>query len=163
VAKGVDKTIYESATTLVKRSQWDGQQVIIKALNSRARNSGSIARYQHEFKLNQSLTSPYVCRALSMDETEHRIIFEDSGGRALREYVAPDAMSLDERIDVAITLAHALQSIHDEGVIHRDLNPGNVIVIDDANRSRRGPCSGAGCCCCTRRRRRHRGGRRRLR
>ncbi|MDZ7670661.1 MAG: ATP-binding protein [Gammaproteobacteria bacterium] len=131
MAKGVDRTIYESATTLVKRSQWDGQAVIIKALKPGARNGSSIARYQHEFKLNQSLTSPYVCRALSMDDSEHRIIFEDSGARALREFIRADALTLDERIDVAMTLAHALQSIHDEGVIHRDLNPGNVIVLDD--------------------------------
>jgi len=128
VAKGVDKTIYESASTLVKRSQWDGQPVIIKALKSGARNAASIARYQHEFKVNQSLTSPYVCRALFMDEREHRIIFEDSGATALREFIRNGTLSLDERIDVAMTLAHALQSIHDEGVIHRDLNPGNVIV-----------------------------------
>ncbi|MEQ8859363.1 MAG: ATP-binding protein [Pseudomonadales bacterium] len=132
VAKGVDRTIYESASTLVKRSQWDGQPVIIKALKPDARNSGSIARYQHEFKLNQSLTSPYVCRALSMDDGEQRIIFEDSGGRSLRELIRADALSMDERIDVAMTLAHALQSIHDEGVIHRDLNPGNVIVVEES-------------------------------
>jgi PAS domain S-box-containing protein len=132
VAKGVDRTIYESATTLVKRSQWDGSAVIIKALKPGARNAGSIARYQHEFKLNQSLTSPYVCRALSMDDSEHRIIFEDTGARALREFISAENLTLDERIDVAMTLAHALQSIHDEGVIHRDLNPGNVIVLDDS-------------------------------
>ena len=95
VAKGVDKTIYESATTLVKRSQWDGQPVIIKALKPSARNAGSIARYHHEFKINQSLTSPYVCRALVMDDSEHRIIFEDCSGRALRELIQADALSLD--------------------------------------------------------------------
>jgi len=130
VAKGVDRTIYESASTLVKRSQWDGQDVIIKALKPAARSAASIARYQHEFKLNQSLTSPYVCRALFMDEGEHRLIFEDAGAAALRDHVRTGELGLDERIEVAMNLAHALQSIHDEGVIHRDLNPGNVIVAE---------------------------------
>ncbi len=132
MAKGVDRTIYESASTLVKRSQWDGEPVIIKALKPTARNPGSIARYHHEFKINQSLTSPYVCRALAMDEGEHRIIFEDSGACALRELIRGDALALDEKLDVAMALAHALQSIHDEGVIHRDLNPSNVIVVEDS-------------------------------
>ncbi|HEX7035005.1 MAG TPA: ATP-binding protein [Pseudomonadales bacterium] len=131
MAKGVDKTIYESATTLVKRSQWDGQPVIIKALKPHARNASTIARYHHEFKINQSLTSPYVCRALAMDDSEHRIIFEDSSARALRELIRSESLSLEERMDVAMSLAHALQSIHDEGVIHRDLNPGNIIVVED--------------------------------
>ena len=126
--EGVDKTIYDSASTLVKRSQWDGQQVIIKALKPAARNPGSIARYHHEFSINQSLTSPSVCRALAMDDGEHRIIFEDTGSRALREYIQNDSLTLEDKLDIAMSLAQALQSIHDEGVIHRDLNPANIIV-----------------------------------
>ncbi|MFX3657681.1 MAG: protein kinase domain-containing protein [bacterium] len=131
MSKGVDRTIYESATTLVKRSQWDGRPVIIKALKPGARTPGNVARYQHEFRINQSLTSPCIGRALAMDEDEQRIIFEDIGGRALADFGQSDALTLDERIDVAMALANALQSIHDEGVIHRDLNPGNVVLSED--------------------------------
>ncbi|MFW6093569.1 MAG: ATP-binding protein [Pseudomonadota bacterium] len=129
MAKGVDRTIYESATTLVKRSQRDGRPVIIKALKPAARDPGSIARYQHEFHINQSLTSPYVCRALAMDDAEHRIIFEDHGGSALRELIRGGDLGLDEKLHIATSLAQGLQTVHDEGVIHRDVNPSNVIVI----------------------------------
>jgi PAS domain S-box-containing protein len=131
VAKGVDRTIYESATTLVKRSQWDGQAVIIKALKPAARTPDNITRYHHEFRINQSLTSPHIARALAMDEEEQRIIFEDIGGRALTELIQGDALTLDEKLDVAAALAGALQSVHDEGVIHRDLNPANVVISDE--------------------------------
>jgi PAS domain S-box-containing protein len=136
VAKGVDKTIYESASTLVKRSQWDGQPVIIKSLQAAAWNPGSIARYHHEFTINQSLTSPCVCRALAMDEREHRIIFEDTGCRALRDYLLAGSLTLDDKVEIAMSLAHAVQSIHDEGVIHRDLTPTNVIVDEESLEAR---------------------------
>ncbi|MEZ5557237.1 MAG: ATP-binding protein [Pseudomonadales bacterium] len=128
MSNGVDRIIYESATTQVKRTQWDGQNVIIKSLRPGARTPRAINRYRHEFRLNQSLTSPYVCRALLLDDAEQRIIFEDVGGTSLRELIRDDTLAPDERLDVAIALTAALQSIHDEGVIHRDLNPGNVIV-----------------------------------
>ena len=129
--KGVDKVIYESATTQVKRTFWEGQPVVIKSLKPDAVTPGAIARYQHEFRINQSLTSTCVCRALALDETQHRIIFEDLGGFALRDLAQSEELSLDERLDLAIALTTALQSIHDEGIIHRDLNPGNVIVGED--------------------------------
>ncbi len=129
--KGVDRIIYDSASTQVKRSVWEGNPAIIKTLKPGARTPGAIARYQHEFRINQSLTSPYVCRALATDDAEYRIIFEDVGGIPLRDLTAHDRLSLEDRLDIAVALTEALQSIHDEGVIHRDLNPGNVIVGED--------------------------------
>jgi PAS domain S-box-containing protein len=132
VSKGVDRTIYESATTLVKRSQWDGQPVIIKALKPAARTPGNIARYQHEFRINQSLTSPWIAQALAMDDDEQRIIFEDIGGFSLDALAGNDELTLDDKLEIAMSLATALQSVHDEGVIHRDLNPSNIVICVDS-------------------------------
>ena len=112
----VDIRIYESASTLVKRTNWEGQRVVSKLLKTNARTPDAVARYHHEFNINQSLTSPYICRALAMDEQGHCIIFEDPGGDSLREVIQRDELSLDERLDIAVEITKALQSIHDEGV-----------------------------------------------
>ncbi len=127
----MDQAIYESKSTLVARGTWESRSVITKTLQPDAINPGSIARYHREFDLNQSLTSPYVCQALAFDDVNHRIIFEDDGGRSLREVLARGELNFEERLGIAQELALALQSIHDEGVIHRDLNPSNVIVLTD--------------------------------
>ena len=127
----VDKKIYESASTLVRRTTWHDQPVVTKALKSNAQTPNAIARYHHEFNINQSLTSPYVGRALAMDDRDPKIIFDDPGGESLRTLLQSRTPSLEERIDIAVEITKALQSIHDEGVIHRDLNPGNIVVCDD--------------------------------
>ncbi len=127
----MDKKIYESASTLVRRTMWQEQAVVTKALKSNSQTPNAIARYHHEFNLNQSLTSPYICRALAMDDRKPRIIFEDLGGESMRGTIQLGNLSFDERLDIAVEITRAVQSIHDEGVIHRDLNPGNIILSTD--------------------------------
>ncbi len=128
------QTVYESATTLVTRESIDDERLVVKTLKSAAQTPSAIARYQREFDLNQSLTSPHVCQALRYDDVKHRIIFEDDGGVSLRKYLAEhhDAafFNLEFKVHLAASIATALSSIHDEGVIHRDLNPANIIVLD---------------------------------
>ena len=128
--------IYESGTTLVTRMVWRDQPVVIKTLQPEAVNPQAIARYHHEFSINQTLTSSFVCTALAFEENNHRIIFEDVNGQSLRTYLRDHLLSIDDRIDLARDLCRALQSIHDEGVIHRDFNPANVVVTDDDGRVR---------------------------
>ena len=127
----VDRKIYESASTLVKRTTWHDQPVVTKTLKASAQTPNAIARYHHEFNINQSLTSPYICRALAMDDRNTRIIYEDLGAESLRTLIQSGTLSADERLDIAAEITRAVQSIHDEGVIHRDLNPGNIIVTED--------------------------------
>ena len=126
VDETIDKRIYESASTLVKRTQWEGQRVVCKSLKANARTPNAVARYHHEFNINQSLTSSHICRALTIDDQGHNILFEDPGGDSLREVILCNQLSLDEQLDIAVGIARALQSIHNEGVIHRDLNPSAI-------------------------------------
>jgi len=126
----MDQTIYESNSTLVVRSEWQGRAAVSKSLKAAARTPSAIARYQKEFDLNQSLTSPYVCQALAYDDQRQQIIFEDDGGTSLREYLRQHDLPLEVRLQLAQNIAKAVQSIHDEGVIHRDLNPANILVIE---------------------------------
>ncbi len=130
----VDEKIYESASTVVRRTTWQDQPVVAKRLKPEGLPSNVLSQFHHEFHLNQSLTSPNVCRALAMDDSGLEIYFEDTQGASLRSLIDTGELSLDERIAIAVELSRALQSVHDEGVIHRDVNPGNVLVSEDPMR-----------------------------
>ena len=123
------KIIYESPTTSVLRTQWQGRDVVTKTLKTAAKTPSAVARYQREFDLNQSLTSPFVCQALAFDDAKSAIIFEDDEGEALRDCLANREYTFDQKLQIAQQIAQAVNSIHDEGVIHRDLNPANILVI----------------------------------
>ncbi|MEM9622697.1 MAG: hypothetical protein AAF993_13680, partial [Pseudomonadota bacterium] len=101
------KTIYESASTLVVRDEWQGRAVVKKSLKPQALTPSAIARYQREFDLNQSLTSPYVCQAVGYDDQQHCIIFEDDNGISLREYLVREHVPFDQRMVIARQIALA--------------------------------------------------------
>ena len=126
----MDQIIYDSASTVVARGRWRDHAVVIKSLKAGAQTPSAIARYHREFGINQTLTSPFVCQALHYDDRTHEIYFEDDGGRPLRDVIREGTLAFDEKLQLAQVIAEALDSIHDEGIIHRDLNPANIIVIE---------------------------------
>ncbi len=128
----IEKRIYESASTLVHRGRLGDRPVIIKTLKPSAAGPSAVARYHHEFAVNQSLTSPYVVRALELTEHDSRILFEDVHANALRELIRQGNLTFEQKLAISIQLCQALQSIHDEGVIHRDINPANVVCNPEA-------------------------------
>ena len=126
-ALDIEKRIYESASTLVQRARLADRAVIVKTLKPSAASPNAVARYHHEYAINQSLTSPYVVRALKFSPDQYQIVFEDQQCQSLRELIRQGNLAFEQKLAIAIQLCQALQSIHDEGVIHRDINPSNIV------------------------------------
>lgn len=89
------------------RAERDAQPVITKTLKEAAQNPSAIARYRHEFDLNQSLTSPFVCQAMAFDDQLKQIVFEDNGGESLRTLLTNSALGFNEKLHIARQLALA--------------------------------------------------------
>lgn len=108
--------------------------MICKALKAGVQTPHAIARYQHEFVVNQSLTSPYISRALEYDDRAHKLYFEWIDAEPLRDFInSGSTQELPVLMQVAANIARALQSIHDEGVVHRDINPANLLIDAELN------------------------------
>ncbi len=59
------------------------------------------------------------------------IAMEVVEGRELRELIRDGAITPSQSIEIAALVADALAYAHDHGVIHRDIKPGNIMVLAD--------------------------------
>lgn len=90
-------------------------------------------RLRREARLAAALTSPRVVRVVDLDEHEGvpYLVMEFVAGETLAERVRREgAFPVAEAVAVAREIARALEAAHSLGIVHRDLTPRNVKLVD---------------------------------
>jgi len=121
--------IYESANSLVYRGRRneDNQAVILKVLQEDS--PANLAYYRQEYELTHSLDLPGVVKTYSLEKYQDVlvIIFEDFGGEPLRQWMTDTSRKWAEWLPIFIQTTAILGEIHAANIIHKDINPSNII------------------------------------
>jgi len=125
---------------IYKAVHQSGQIVAIKVLPaSKAKDAEVLGRFKREARLLTALNHPNVVRAFQVG---------DSGGKnyLVMEYLEGETLAevLERRKKLpvleAVRLVHqaliGLQHLHERGMIHRDLEPGNLMLVDSGGPAR---------------------------
>ena len=128
--------LYESSQSLLYRGwrQRDQTAVILKTLNDDYPSPERVARFQQEYDIICRLNLDGVVKAYDLEMVNHSpvIILEDFGGKSLNYIVQDTHLSLPEFFPLAIRLAEALGQIHQHRIMHKDINPANIVFNEDA-------------------------------
>jgi serine/threonine protein kinase len=131
----VTTKIYESANSLVYRGIREGDRnpVVLKVLKEDYPSPAELTRYKQEYEITRSLNIDGVVKAYSLQDYQRTlvIILEDFGGESLTKLVneleAESSMPLAKFLCLAIAITEILGRIHATNVIHKDINPGNIV------------------------------------
>ena len=111
------------------------RQVAIKALHpALCQVPEQVKRFQREFEATRNLEHPNVVQTHELVTHRGRwfIVMELLEGKLLsdrlQQHPLPD---LVESLEIARDVAKGLAAAHERRIIHRDLNPGNVMLLRD--------------------------------
>src|ERR1700747_3715450 len=88
-----------------------------------------LERLEHEYSLRDELDSDWAARplALALREVRPILILEAPAGEPLDRLLG-QPMELSRFLRIAVGLAAALGKLHQQGLIHKDIKPANVLV-----------------------------------
>ncbi|MCA9177830.1 MAG: serine/threonine protein kinase [Planctomycetales bacterium] len=110
-----------------------GRVCAVKVLPAKT-TSASIKSFQHEIQTQANLNHPNLVHAYDAGEDGHVhfLVTEYVPGKDLRKLVRRQGpLNMRQAANVFQQVALALAYAHDNGLIHRDIKPGNILVTPD--------------------------------
>ncbi|MBT4694291.1 MAG: serine/threonine protein kinase [Planctomycetaceae bacterium] len=111
-----------------------GRESAIKVLPLDKTTDYAISNFHREIKLQAKMDHPNLVRAFDAgkDGKVHFLVTEYVPGRDLRRLIrSQGALVTADAAGVIMQVASALHYAHCEGLIHRDIKPGNILVTED--------------------------------
>src|ERR1700674_2199882 len=116
--------VYKARDTRLERT------VAIKVLPQHLSSSPEVRqRFEREAKTVSQLSHAHICALYDVGregETEY-LVMEYLEGETLSDRLARGALPLEQTLRFGTEIADALDNAHRQGIVHRELKPGNVM------------------------------------
>lgn len=128
----VTQLIHEGVNTHIYRGirNKDKKKVILKILNI-PYSPEKVAHFRREYQLQESLKDAGALKVYSFEKTDDNIaiVMEDCDLITLKQYIERNRNSIDllQFFKIAISITENLAAIHSHHVIHKDINPTNIL------------------------------------
>ncbi len=127
----IDTVVFHGDPTRIYRARRkdSGMPVMLKTLRDERAAREAAALLTHEYEMARRINVPGVIRMFSLDRHNNMpvIELEDFGGESLDNIARQRRLPLEELLRIAVQLADGVAELHAANIIHKDINPSNVV------------------------------------
>ncbi len=111
----------------------DDKKVILKQSVIVNDNIDKVSKLGHEYDILKDLNHEGIPKVheFLFDNESVAIVQDFIDGTELRKQIFNKKLSYGEVLDLSIQLADTLSYIHEKGIIHKDINPGNILITNE--------------------------------
>ncbi|NES76423.1 MULTISPECIES: protein kinase family protein [unclassified Okeania] len=124
--------IYEGNNSVVYRGRYEenNQPVVLKFSKGDFPCEAENNRYRKEYEILSYLNFYGVIKVYGLEKYNNTLvmILEDFGGEYLKTLITSQKITILGFLNLAIKIAESLGEIHSAKIIHKDINPSNIIV-----------------------------------
>lgn len=131
LGKGGMAQVYEAIQPTIER------QVAVKILHTHLSESEDfVLRFKREARSLGQLQHPGIVNIIDFDVQDeiYYMVMDYIPGQTLRDYLDKQGtLSNGEALSLLSQLVEALSYAHQQGAVHRDIKPGNIMFADESN------------------------------
>lgn len=108
----------------------DKQNILLKMAIEEHPSTEELSTLQHEYQILTQLNLSNVIRAYDLIKQDDQLVLvlEGASGQTLGEYLRDQPLSLANFFKIAIELTEAINSLHLKHIIHKNINPNNILI-----------------------------------
>ena len=126
----VSEVIVDDSEAIVMRARQGERQVILRSTSKEYPSADELSRLRYGAAMTEGLDLSGVVKVLGVERNTKSVVLvmEDFGGHTLRRLIGERGLDLQVALDIAMRLCRTLGELHARQIVHRSIEPANVLV-----------------------------------